>query len=81
MASNPSKKGEKLTKNEQRFFERALETGELISRYGKSAAVVLAGRRVRIGDALAVLRQEHVLSDHLFELVIEAERNALKRRF
>jgi ATP-dependent Lhr-like helicase len=75
------KRGDKLTKNEQRFLERALETGELISRYGKSAAVVLAGRRVRIDDALAVLRQEHVLSDHLFELVIEAERNALKRRF
>jgi hypothetical protein len=63
------------------LLERALETAELMSRYGKPAAVALAGRRVRIDDALGVLRQEHVLSDRLFELVIEVERNALKRRF
>ena len=75
------KRGEKLTKNEQKLLELALETAELVSRYGKPAAVALAGRRVRIDDALEVLRQEHVLSDHFFELIIEAERNALKRRF
>ena len=75
------KRGEKLTKNEQKLLELALETAELMSRYGKPAAVALAGRRVRIDDALEVLRQEHVLSDHFFELIIEAERNALKRRF
>jgi predicted hydrolase (HD superfamily) len=75
------KKGEKLTKGEQKLLEHALETAELISSYGKAAAVVLAGRRVRTQDALQVLRQQHELSDHFFELVIEAERDALKRRF
>jgi len=75
------KRGEKLTKSEQKLLEQALETAELMSRYGKPAAVALSGRRVRTDDALTVLREEHVLSDRLFELVIEAERNALKRRF
>jgi len=75
------KRGEKLTKSEQKLLEQALETAELVSRYGKPAAVALAGRRVRTDDALRVLREEHVLSDRFFELVIEAERNALKRRF
>jgi ATP-dependent Lhr-like helicase len=75
------KKGEKLTKSEQKLLEQALETAELISTYGKSAAVVLAGRRVRTQDALQVLRKQHALSDRFFELVIEAERDALKRRF
>jgi ATP-dependent Lhr-like helicase len=75
------KRGEKLTKSEQKLLEQALETAELMSTYGKPAAVTLSGRRVRIDDALTVLREEHVLSDRLFELVIEAERNALKRRF
>jgi len=75
------KKGEKLTKSEQKWLEQARETAELISKYGKAAAVTLAGRRVRTSDALAVLRKEHMLSDRLFELVIEAERDALKRRF
>lgn len=75
------KKGEKMTKSEQRMLEKALETAELMSDYGKAAAVVLAGRRVRAEDALSVLRKQHVLSDQFFELVIEAERDALKRRF
>lgn len=75
------KKGEKLKKSEQKWLERALETAELMKKYGKVAAVALAGRRVRTSDALEVLRQEHAFSDRFFELVIEAERNALKRRF
>jgi len=75
------KRGEKLTKSEQKLLDQALETAELVSRYGKPAAIALAGRRVRTDDALRVLREEPVLSDRFFELVIEAERNALKRRF
>ncbi len=75
------KKGEKLTKTEQRWLEQARETAELIAKYGKAAAVVLAGRRVRTSEAQGVLRKEQTLSDRLFELVIEAERDALKRRF
>jgi ATP-dependent Lhr-like helicase len=75
------KKGEKLTKNEQRLLEQALETAELMSKYGKSAAVALSGRRIRTSEALEILRKETTLSDRFFELVIEAERNALKRRF
>jgi ATP-dependent Lhr-like helicase len=75
------KKGEKLTKSEEKLLTLAKETAELVSTYGKPAAVALTGRRVRVDDALSVLRQERVLSDRFFELVIEAERNALKRRF
>jgi len=75
------KKGEKMTKSEQKLLEQALETAELVNSYGKAAAVILAGRRVRTQDALNVLRKQHVLSDRFFELVIEAERDALKRRF
>jgi len=75
------KRGEKMTKSEQKMLEQALETAELMNSYGKAAAVALAGRRVRNEDALNVLRKQHVLSDRFFELVIEAERDALKRRF
>jgi hypothetical protein len=28
-----------------------------------------------------ILKEEKMLSDHFFELVMEAERNALRRRF
>ncbi len=75
------KKGEKLTKSEQKWLEHALKTSKLVSTYGKAAAVALTGRRLRISDAQEVLRKEHTLSDRFFELVIETERSALKRRF
>ncbi len=75
------KKDEKLTKNEQRWRQQALESAKLLASYGKSAAVALAGRRLRVSDAEEIFLHEKGLTDHFFELIIEAERNALKRRF
>ncbi len=75
------KRGEKLTKTEQQIHDRALRTARLISKYGKPAAVSLAGRNVRISDAEEILEKESQVSDRFFELVIEAEKNSLKRKF
>ncbi|MDH5782623.1 MAG: DEAD/DEAH box helicase [Candidatus Bathyarchaeota archaeon] len=75
------KKGEKLTKSEQRWRKQALRTAELLASYGKPAAVALTGRRLRVSDVEEIFWQEKKLTDRLFELIIEAERNALKRRF
>ncbi len=75
------KKGEKLTKSEQKWWKQALRTAELLANYGKPAAVALAGRKMRVSDVEEIFRREKELSDQLFELIIEAERNALKRRF
>lgn len=75
------KKGEKLTKDEKEKMEEAVKTSKLLSQYGKSAAVALSGRRLRVSDAKEILSEENALSDRFFELVIEAEREALKRRF
>jgi len=75
------KRGEKLTKTEQQIHDRALRTARLISKYGKPAAVSLGGRNVRISDAEEILDKESQLSDRFFELVIDAEKNSLKRKF
>jgi ATP-dependent Lhr-like helicase len=75
------KKGEKLTKSEQKWREKAIKTADLLASYGKPAAVALAGRKLRVSDVEEILWQEKKLSDHFYELVIEAERNAMKRRF
>lgn len=75
------KRGERLTKNEEKLRRRAEETAKLISTGGKPAAVALAGRSLRIVDVKEILAKEARLSDEFYELVIEAERNALKRRF
>ena len=75
------KKNERLTKSERYLREQALETAKLISKYGKAAAIALSGRRLRISDVKFILARESKLTDMFFEMIMEAERESLKRRF
>ena len=75
------KKGQKLRKSERKIRNRAMQTANLISNYGKAAAIALSGRGLKPSDAREILKKESTLSDNLFDLILEAERNALKRRF
>ncbi|MEM2673636.1 MAG: DEAD/DEAH box helicase, partial [Candidatus Bathyarchaeia archaeon] len=75
------KKGEKLTKSEEYLKERANETAELITKYGKAAAIALSGKKLSLNDVKNILAKEKSISDKFLELIIEAEREALKRRF
>ncbi|HVP26711.1 MAG TPA: DEAD/DEAH box helicase [Candidatus Bathyarchaeia archaeon] len=75
------KKGEKLAKNEERLKHYALQTSQLIAKYGKPAAVALSARRVQPSDVREVLEKEHKLSDKFYELVLDAERKAMSKRF
>ena len=60
---------------------QARQTAELIEKYGKAAAVVLSARRISAADARAVLEKEPKVSDKFYELVLEAERKVLSKRF
>jgi ATP-dependent Lhr-like helicase len=75
------KKGRGLAKNEEKMQFYAKQTAELIERYGKVAAVALSARRVFASDVAGVLQKEPKLSDRFYELVLEAERKALSKRF
>ncbi|MCW4028894.1 MAG: DEAD/DEAH box helicase [Candidatus Bathyarchaeota archaeon] len=75
------KKGEHLAKREEKMQTHAKATAELVEKYGKAAAVVLSARRVYVAEAAAVLEKEPKLSDKFYELVLEAERKALSKRF
>ena len=75
------KKGEKLTQREHKLRNRAVATAKLISNYGKTAAVAFSGRRLKVDDVHEILKKQKTLSDDFFDLVIEAERTALKRKF
>ena len=75
------KQGEKLTKEKQKLRDRSLETSQLMSEYGRPAAVALSARRLTTSDTRAILQKEKGLTDHFYELVMEAERKALKKRF
>ena len=74
------KKG-RLAKDEEKMQLQAKRTAELIEKYGKVAAVALSARRVQTVDIAAVLEKEPKLSDRFYELVLEAERKALSKRF
>ncbi len=75
------KRGEKLTKREERMRKKALQTAHLIARHGKNAAVALCARRVQPSDVVEILEKECKLDDRFYELVLEAERKALSKRF
>ena len=75
------KKGEKLAKAEEKLRQYAVETAELMAKYGKPAAVALSARKIATKDAAALLEKEPKQSDKFYELVMEAERKALSRRF
>jgi ATP-dependent Lhr-like helicase len=71
----------RLAKDEEKMRSRAKETATLIEKYGKLAAVALSARRVQTADVAEVLRKEPKFSDRLYELVLDAERKALSKRF
>ncbi|MGB9756836.1 MAG: hypothetical protein ACPLVJ_03540, partial [Candidatus Bathyarchaeales archaeon] len=75
------KKGEKLTKSEEKLQKQALQTAQLITKYGKAAAIALCARKVQPSDVKEILEEEKKLSDKFYELILEAERKALTKRF
>jgi ATP-dependent Lhr-like helicase len=75
------KKGQRLAKAEEKLQTQALQTAELMAKYGKVAAVALSARKVQSSDVAKVLEKEPKLSDRFYELVLEAERKALSKRF
>jgi ATP-dependent Lhr-like helicase len=52
-----------------------------MAKYGKAAAIALSARKVRSSDVATVLEKEPKLTDRFYELVLEAERKALSKRF
>jgi ATP-dependent Lhr-like helicase len=75
------KQGQKLTKAEERLRLQAAQTSNLIEKYGKAAAIALSARRVQPSDVKSVLEVQSKATDRFYELVLEAERKALRKRF
>ncbi len=70
-----------LAKEEEKLQLHAKQTAALIETYGKAAAVALSARRVYMTDITDVLSKEPSLSDKFYELVMDAERKSLSKRF
>ncbi|MGQ9552282.1 MAG: DEAD/DEAH box helicase [Candidatus Bathycorpusculaceae bacterium] len=75
------KKGGKMTKAEEKLQKKAVKTALLVAKYGKTAVVALCARKVQPSDVAGVLEKEDKLNDRFYELVLEAERQAISKRF
>jgi ATP-dependent Lhr-like helicase len=64
-----------------RWWERGKAVAKLVSMYGRRGAIVAAAKRVDFTEAWDLLAETQGESDEFFERIVEAEKNALKKRF
>jgi uncharacterized protein (DUF4213/DUF364 family) len=65
----------------RRVVDQAKEVSRLYRTFGVAALVALAARRLRLAEVEEILNEEHSLNDHFYELIMEAEREAMRRGF
>lgn len=70
-----------LPKRYRRLHKNLTKSAELVSKHGFVAAVALAGKNIPVSDIEKILEKESSVNDALVELMLKAERRALKRRY
>ena len=75
------KKRGRLTRAERKLQKRALQTAQLMTKYGKASAIALVARKVKTSEVSGILEKEPKLGERFFELVLEAERKVISKRF
>ncbi|MBS7642197.1 MAG: DEAD/DEAH box helicase [Candidatus Bathyarchaeia archaeon] len=68
-------------KRDDRLYDELIRAGSIVSRYGLPAIYALSARGVNLDDVEAILEDEPRLTDRFFELIMDAERKALARRY
>ena len=68
-------------KEKPKWWERGKDVSKLVSMYGRRAAIIGAAKRVDLTAAWDVLAQTEGESDEFFTKIVDAERDALKKRF
>lgn len=53
----------------------------MIAKYGKVAVIALSARKVQASDVSGVLEKEPKINERFYELILEAERKTLSKRF
>ena len=62
-------------------WRKLRKTGELIEKYGKTAAFILASPNISIKDAEEILKKEDTLGGRLIQILLEYEKKNLLKRF
>ncbi|KXB05201.1 hypothetical protein AKJ50_01565, partial [candidate division MSBL1 archaeon SCGC-AAA382A13] len=71
-----SKKGER-----SKIWKEIKKTSDLISNYGKPAAVALVGKGVTPSGAEGILEKETEITDKFLDLIIDEEKKSLMRKY
>jgi ATP-dependent Lhr-like helicase len=75
------KENRALSSKERDLMDNVKESAKLFEKHGKIVAYIMAGRKLNIDDANNILRYQKEISDNLFEAIMEAEKEALRRKF
>jgi ATP-dependent Lhr-like helicase len=68
-------------KEPPRWWQRGVDASKLVSMYGRRAAIVASAKYVDLTEAWDILAETVGEGDEFFERIVEAEREALRRRF
>jgi ATP-dependent helicase Lhr and Lhr-like helicase len=69
------------TKEKPKWWTRGKDVSKLVSMYGRRAAIIGSAKRVDLTAAWDILAQTEGETDEFFTKIVEAERDALKKRF
>lgn len=70
-----------VPKHLTRSFRSLVNSSEVLRKYGFAGVLVVAGRGLSHKDHVEILTVESTYSDQLIELIVDAEKRALRRRF
>ncbi|MCX6655725.1 MAG: hypothetical protein NTY03_11510, partial [Candidatus Bathyarchaeota archaeon] len=76
-----SQERSRSSKEKPKWWERGKDVSKLVSMYGRRAAIIGAAKRVDLTAAWDILAQTEGESDEFFTKIVDAERDALKKRF
>ncbi len=69
------------TRERPKWWERGRDVSKLVSIYGRRAAIIGAAKRVDLTAAWDILAETEDETDEFFDRIVDAEREALKKRF
>jgi ATP-dependent Lhr-like helicase len=69
------------TKDKPKWWDRGKDVSKLVSMYGRRAAIIGAAKRIDLTAAWDILAQTEGESNEFFTKIVDAERDALKKRF
>ena len=76
-----ARKGRPVNRKERRIVAELKRNAILVSKYGRAAAIALSARGLTLKETVEVLEKSGGEGMRLIELIVEAEKKALQRRF